>query len=198
MHGRKENQKILADIYASSSDMAVKRRILQAYMVSGQKDLLLSLAKSETTPGLRTEAIRMLAAQGATAELTQLYQVEKSAELKNAMIEAFMVTGNSDKLLEIAKTETDPTVKLKAVRSLGVLGSTKTGATLLEIYTAPGATPEIKRAVIDGLFMQGNAKALVDIARKETDPGLRKDLVSRLSTMKSKEATDFLLELLNK
>jgi len=198
MHGRKENQKILADIYASSSDMAVKRRILQAYMVSGQKDLLLSLAKNETTPGLRTEAIRMLAAQGATAELTQLYQVEKSAELKNAMIEAFMVTGNADKLLEIAKTETDSAVRLKAVRSLGVLGSTKTGQTLVEIYTASGATPEVKRAVIDGLFMQGNAKALVDIARKETDPGLRKDLVSRLSTMKSKEATDFLLELLNK
>ena len=69
---------------------------------------------------------------------------------------------------------------------------------LVELYAAPGATPEMKRAVIDGLHIQGNAKALVDIARKETDPGLRKDVVSRLSTMKSKEATDFLLELLNK
>lgn len=198
MNGSKENLKLLADIYAASPDMTVKGRILQTYMVSGQKDLLLAAARNETVVALRTEAIRMLAAQGAAAELAQLYQVEKSAELKNAMIEAFMVTGNADKLLEIAKTEPDPAVKIKAVRALGVLGSTKTGPALIELYTAPGATPDVRRAVIDGLFMQGNAKALVDIARKETDPGLRKDLVSRLSTMKSKDATDFLLELLNK
>ena len=69
---------------------------------------------------------------------------------------------------------------------------------LVEMYGAPSQTPEIKKAVVEGLFMQGNAKALVDIARKETDPGLRKELVSRLSMMKSKEATDFLEELLNK
>ena len=95
----------------------------------------------------------------------QLYQVEKTADLKNALIEAFMVTGNVDRLLEIARTETDPAVKLKAVRTLGVLGSAKTGPMLVELYAAPGATPEMKRAILDGLHIQGNAKALVDIAR---------------------------------
>ena len=198
MFGGKENQQLLSDVYASSSDVAVKRSILRSYMVTGQKDRLLAAAKAETDASLRADAIRMLGAQGASTELAQLYEVEKSAELKNAMIEAFMVSGNVDRLLEIAKTETDPAVKLKAVRNLGVLGSAKTGQMLVEIYTAPGATPEIKRAALDGLHIQGNAKALVDLARKETDPTLRKDLVSRLSTMKSKEATDFLIELLNK
>jgi len=198
MFGGKENQQLLADVYAGTTDVAVKRSILKAYMVTGQKDRLLAAAKSESNATLRADAIRFLAAQGASAELGQLYQTEKTPELKTALIEAFMVTGNAEKLLEIAKIETDPAVRLKAVRSLGVLGSAKTGQMLVEIYAAPGATPEIKRAAIDGLHIQGNAKALVDIARKETDPGLRKDLVSRLSTMKSKEATDFLLELLNK
>ena len=198
MFGGKENQQLLSDVYAATSDVAVKRGILKAYMVTGQKDRLLAAAKSEANPALRGDAIRFLGAQGASAELGQLYQTEKTPELKTALIEAFMVTGNAEKLLEIAKTEADPAVKLKAVRSLGVLGSAKTGPALVEIYSAPGATPEMKRAAIDGLHIQGNAKALVDIARKETDPGLRKDLVSRLSTMKSKEATDFLLELLNK
>jgi len=198
MFGGKENQQLLADVYTGTTDVAVKRSILKAYMVTGQKERLLAAAKSESNATLRADAIRFLAAQGASAELGQLYQAEKTPELRMAMIEAFMVTGNAEKLLEIAKTEADPAVKLKAVRSLGVLGSAKTGPALVEIYSAPGATPEMKRAAIDGLHIQGNAKALVDIARKETDPGLRKDLVSRLSTMKSKEATDFLLELLNK
>lgn len=198
MFGGKENQQLLADVYAASSDVAVKRSILKTYMVTGQKDRLLAAAKSESNSALRADAIRFLGAQGASAELGQLYQTEKTPELKTALIEAFMVTGNTDKLLEVAKTETDPAIRLKAVRSLGVLGSTKTGPMLVELYAAPGATPEIKRAAIDGLHIQGNAKALVDIARKETNPELRKALVSRLSTMKSKEATDFLLEILNK
>jgi len=198
MFGGKENQQLLSDVYAATSDVSVKRSILKAYMVTGQKDRLLAAAKTETNAALRGDAIRFLGAQGAAAELGQLYQTEKTPELKTALIEAFMVSGNTEKLLEVAKTETDPAVRLKAVRSLGVLGSAKTGPMLVEIYAAPGATAEIKRAAMDGLHIQGNAKALVDIARKETDPELRKALVSRLSTMKAKEATDFLLELLNK
>ena len=39
---------------------------------------------------------------------------------------------------------------------------------------------------------------MVDIARRETDPGMRKRLVQQLSVMHSKEATDYLMELLNK
>jgi hypothetical protein len=39
---------------------------------------------------------------------------------------------------------------------------------------------------------------IVEIARKESDPELKRDLVQMLSNMRSKEATDFLLELLNK
>jgi len=57
---------------------------------------------------------------------------------------------------------------------------------------------EARRAVIQALFVQGNVDALVDIARKEKDPQLRKDAVAQLSHMNSKAATDFMLEILNK
>ena len=46
--------------------------------------------------------------------------------------------------------------------------------------------------------MQQNAKALVDIARKETDPNMKREVVQRLAMMKSKEATDYMMEVLNK
>ena len=48
------------------------------------------------------------------------------------------------------------------------------------------------------LFMQQNAKAMVDIARKESDMTLKKELVQRLAMMRSKEATDYMMEVLNK
>ena len=47
-------------------------------------------------------------------------------------------------------------------------------------------------------FIQGNAKALVNLARNEKDPELRKTAVEKLSVMNSKESTDFMMEILNK
>jgi hypothetical protein len=52
--------------------------------------------------------------------------------------------------------------------------------------------------VIDSLFRQGNAAALIDIARKEPDAKLKREAVEALSRMKSKEANEFLLEILNR
>ena len=46
------------------------------------------------------------------------------------------------------------------------------------------------------LFIQRNAKALVELARAEKDPDLKRELVSKLSVMKTPEATDYMLELL--
>ena len=44
--------------------------------------------------------------------------------------------------------------------------------------------------------MQRNAAMLVDLARSEKDPGLKKDIVSKLSVMRDKVAVDYMIELL--
>ena len=53
-------------------------------------------------------------------------------------------------------------------------------------------------AIIQALFVQNNAEALVAIARKETDVETKKVIIRQLSLMKSKVATDYLLEILGK
>jgi HEAT repeat protein len=78
-----------------------------------------------------------------------------------------------------------------------VMGSKRTGDILVEIYNAD-KDPTIRKAVISGLFQSNNAEALVALARKESDPVMKKDMVSKLSNMHSKVATDYLIELLNK
>jgi hypothetical protein len=55
-----------------------------------------------------------------------------------------------------------------------------------------------RQQVIEALFLQDNAKALIALARKESDPGLRKVAIEKLSLMDNKEATDFLMEIINK
>ena len=70
-----------------------------------------------------------------------------------------------------------------------------TSETLVAIYKADSST-EIRREVVNSLFIHRDAKALVDLARAEKDPSLKRELVSKLSVMKAPEATDYLLELL--
>ena len=55
----------------------------------------------------------------------------------------------------------------------------------------------MKKAVIEGLFLQSHADALVTLARKESDPALKRSIVEKLSLMGgSKVAMDYLMELL--
>ena len=50
--------------------------------------------------------------------------------------------------------------------------------------------------MLHAFFVQGNATALIEIARQEQDPERKKEAVQMLSLMQSKEATDYMLELL--
>jgi hypothetical protein len=76
-----------------------------------------------------------------------------------------------------------------------MMGRADSTEALTSIYAAD-QSPEIRKAVIQALFMQHQAKTLVDLARSEKNPELKKDIVSKLALMRSKDATDYLLELL--
>jgi hypothetical protein len=54
----------------------------------------------------------------------------------------------------------------------------------------------VKKSIVEAIWMQHNAKGLVDIARKESNPEMKRDIVQKLTMMKSKEGTDYLMELL--
>ena len=109
-----------------------------------------------------------------------------------------MMSGDVDRLTTIAKSDADQAMRLRAIEMLGALGRVKGSTALGGLYWAEGQSRDARRAIINGLFIAGDATTIVDIARKETDPVLRKACVERLSLMKSKEATDFLMEIINK
>src|SRR6202034_3152761 len=53
--GGGEARKTLAEVYAKTSDEAVKRAVLKSYMISGDKEDLFAAAKSENDVWLRRE-----------------------------------------------------------------------------------------------------------------------------------------------
>jgi hypothetical protein len=197
LFGGKESRATLEEIYKSSHDSEVKRAILQSFMLSGERQRLLEVAKSEQSPELRAEAVKQLGVMGARTELYQLYQGETSTEVKRSILQGMFVGGDVEHTLELARTEKDPELRRQAVRNLGLMGKDKTASALATIYSSD-KDPEIKRSVIQAFFLQSNAPQLIQIARQEKDMSLKRDAVQKLSLMHSKEATDFMMELLNK
>jgi hypothetical protein len=195
--GGSESRKTLAEVYASSSDASVKHAILRSYMIGGDHERLFAVAKGEKDESLRREAIRQLGLVHGTGELEQLYQTETSSDVRREILQAFFLAGDSTKLLQAAQSEKDPELRRAAIRNLGLVHSNDSGKALQAIY-AKETDREVREEVLNAFFLQGNASALVAIARSEKDPELKKTAVQKLSLMHSKEGTDYLMELLQK
>ena len=196
MSGDPASLKTLGEIYAVA-DVSLRRQILHAFLVADDQARVLEAARSEKAPELRREAVNLLGAMGAVAELQQLYRAETNPELRRAILDGFIAADAGGALLEVAKSEKDKPLRLHAVRNLGAVDEKETGPALVALYTAE-ADAEVRRAVLDAFTAQDNCDAMVKIARAEKDPKLRRSLVERLGVMECKGATDFLLEILNK
>ena len=192
--GAAESRQILDEVYRSANDPAVKRAILQSFMTSGDHARLLSLAKTEKEASLRGQAVHWLGVMHGDAELAELYQTETSIEVKKAILQAMFV-GNSDKLIDLARNEKDPDLRRSAIHNLGLMHRPGASEALTSIYTSE-ASPDVRKAVINALFLQQNAGALVTLARAEKNVEMKKEIVQKLSLMHSKEAMDYLAELL--
>jgi HEAT repeat protein len=189
----------LADIYRQSSNEEIKNTILHTYLIIGTPDPLVDAATHESNPQLVRTATHTLGAMGATQQLATLYHNSNSVETRADVIDSLVASGQkgTDTLANIVGTEQDPSLRKKAIRNLGVTGGPQIAPTLLAMY---GKNPdeETRKAVIQALFVANDSHDLVELARNEKDPTLRKDIVQQLSVMHSKEATDYMLEILNK
>ncbi len=195
---------MLEKMLNSQQSPQLKKRAL--FVLSQSKSpkamgIVTAIAKGSSSPDLQLEALRYLGMFGGPQDkqaLADIYAASKDVDVKRQILKAYLIGGEIEALVQVARSDADPEMRTRAVRLLYVSGSYKTGDALAGLYWANGQSKDVRAEIVNGLFVQGNAKALVDIARRETDPAMRKTIVERLSMMKSKEATDFLLELINK
>ncbi|HUP50685.1 MAG TPA: HEAT repeat domain-containing protein, partial [Thermoanaerobaculia bacterium] len=133
---------------------------------------------------------------GARNELAELYRTESTVEVKKKIIHAMFLDGNADMLGDLARNEKVIELRVAAIKNLGLIGGARSGQHLLTMYESD-TNPDVRKAVINGLFLQSNAKALIDLARKEKDPAMKKQIVSKLSLIKSEDSANYLLEIIN-
>ena len=159
-------------------------------------EILGSVAKSGANPDLQLRAIRYLGAMGGSDNaqiLDEAYRSSSDEAASGRSFRSFMVSGNRTRLAAIAN-DTNSSVALRG-EAIQQLGAMRGGDDELARLYARESSPDLKRRIIQGLFVGGNAGRLVELARAEKDMTLKKDIVQKL-VMKSKEVTDYLIELL--
>lgn len=155
------------------------------------------VARGGGNPDLQVTAINYLGAiarrKGNAQTLYDIYTAATDVNVKRAALRAIRSAGDTDHLLQIAKTEKNAELRAEAIRLLG--GKAAAGDSLVALWPNE-QDQQVKYAILDNLTAERNAKGLVDLARKERDAQMKKEIVRRLSGMQSKEATDYLMELL--
>jgi HEAT repeat protein len=189
----------LASIYQHSTDVQVKRVILQSYLITGDSSKLLEAARQETNPELVKTAIHTLGAMSAGQDLLTMYRATNNAQTKADIINSLIPAGHNGvaPLTEIAQSEQDPELRRKAIRNLGIAGGMSVAPALVATYQK-NTDVETKRAAAQALFLANDAQDLVTLARAEKDVEMKKYLVQQLSLMHDQEATKYMLEILNK
>jgi hypothetical protein len=192
---------LLENLLKGAQSPKLKERalfVLAQSSVPKAQQLLEQVARGGGNPDLQVKAItyvgvaRRKQGAGNAQLLPEIYASTNDANVKRAILNAYMANRDTEHLLQVAKTEKTPDLRLDAIRYVGSSGS---GDALVAIY-ASDQDKQVKQTIVATLFARGNAKALVDLARNEKDPEMKKAIVRYLSTMKGKEATDYLMEIL--
>jgi HEAT repeat protein len=191
------NRPVLKEIYNSATDISVKKAVFQAWLMCGCKEDVAALAKTEKNPELRREAIRYLGMMGGRSELLDFYKNSPDKETRMEAVGAMLLCGCGHELAEIVQTEKDPDVLDKAINTLGLVGGEESLAALTNLYNSQ-ASVSTKKKVVNALFLHGAGKEMVALARKETNPELKRELIQKMSLMNSPEITDYMMEILNK
>jgi hypothetical protein len=133
--GNINGQPELWQLYQSETTAEGKQQILQHMHNNGNADKLLEVVRTEKDPKLRRVAIQVLASQrtGATADaLAAIYASEQDPQVKQSILDSFHSQQNAKALIDMARAEKDPKLKLRIVERISnMAGRSKEAADYL-------------------------------------------------------------------
>ena len=180
---------------------------------------LLDMARSGD-PNLAAEAVRMIGISGdpeAMAGLDALYSAGDE-ELREAVLEAYLIAGDTDAVYDIAANAASAaefeaavqmlgamgaTEKLRSlsetsgyteelIQALGIAGGEDVNQTLMELYRG-AETDKIREAALEGMLISGYDEGVLELYRESTDINEKRELLQMLAMMNS----DLVLEVID-
>lgn len=157
------------------------------------REILVGTARGSRGPELQMTAIRYLGmGHGrASEELSEIYASTSDREIKEAVLKAYMLSRDVEKVLQVYRGEKDPELRAAAVKQLGVM---QAGGELMELYRGE-TSAEVRKQVLKALFVGGQAESLIEIYGAEPDPELRRLAIRNLGLTGSDAGRSFLAEV---
>ena len=168
----------LPALYAKGSK-PVQRAVLDALLIADSKPMVMQLALTEKSPKQLEQVLNTLAAMGAVEELRQLGARGIGGD---NIVQAFAIAGDLTGLLNVARTHPDAALRAKAIRALGIVGSTAAKSALLELYQN-AKTAQEKSAALEGMLIANDQKSVLTLYRNSKTPAEKREVFSTLSKM---------------
>jgi HEAT repeat protein len=175
---------ILDRLLAGDSSLRLKKRALFVLSQSDSpraREILLRTVRSGQPMELRCEAVRTLGIAGEPDDIAALGTISRDMsappEVRDCVIDAYLISGRSNELLEVAKSDPDPRLRLKAIEALGANGSLGALRQLWGIEK----DPRIKAKLLESFGIAGDVETLAKCARETNDPALRRKAVEGLA-----------------
>jgi HEAT repeat protein len=162
-----------------AGDEAARKDVLQAWLIAGRKEAVYQVAVAAKTDDEAREAIKMLGVMGATEELRKLSTQSKGA---SGLVEAYAISGDLASLRKIAEGTGERSVRLNAIRKIGIVQGDGARTALREIYRR-NTEPEFRDAALDGMRIAGDEEGVLALYREAKTADEKRALLRVLSTM---------------
>jgi hypothetical protein len=190
---------LLESLLKSAQPPRIKRNAVYVLAQSNSpkaQALLEQVAKGQGNPDLQLSAIRYLGEKrrqgNSNPVLQEIYKSSNDANVKRAVLSAYEAGRDKDRLLEIARTEKDPDLRLHAIRMLG--SNQAAQQELWQLYQAE-TSPEVKQRILESIPSTGNIDKLLEIAKTEKDPKLRRYALNNLGNTRAATTGDALVQV---
>ena len=168
----------LQEIY-KTGDSGVKQEVLQAWLIAGRKDAVYQAALNAKSDEEANEAIRMLGAMGATDELRKLGDRPNAS---SGLLDAYAISGDLQSLRKIAEGNGERSLRIEAVRRIGIIESDAARAALRDIYSR-STDGEVKDAALQGMMISGDEQGVLTLYRTAKSSDEKRALLRYLAMM---------------
>lgn len=175
----------LQEIY-DAGDAGIREDVLEAWLIAEHKEAVYQAALNAKSEDEAREAIDALGAMGAVDELRKLGNRPNSSR---RLVDAYGVSGDLASLRRIAEGSGDQSLRLAAVRNMGVVENDAARAALREIYSR-STDPEMKEAALDGLLTAEDEQGLLALYKDAKTADEKRTLLRTLTAIDGDAALD--------
>jgi HEAT repeat protein len=189
---------VLERLLAGNSSQRIKERALFVLSQSDSpraREILLRTARTGQPIELRCEAIKTLGVAGEPEDIAALAVLTRETgaplEVREALVEAYLVADRTDALFGMAKSDPDPRIRAKAIDALGASDALPS----LRQLWGTEKDPVIREKLIEAFGIAGDVDTLAKVARESSDPQSREKAIEGLGISDDPAAAKALRQL---